>query len=148
MAWGRPKEGLILVGKDVEPRIGLLVNHAFAEKGVGEITWLSFGSDVARVRWLDTGEELMDGYNCGVCGSYVLALAELDSGEQIIGKDVQPRVGMKVVGALNSGYENMGLGTITAIVEKNGIRPVMLHGKIPVPARSMGIAPVFTVDFI
>jgi hypothetical protein len=74
----------------------------------------------ARVRWLDTGEELMDGYNCGVCGSYVLALAELDSGEKVVGKDVQPRVGMKVIGALNSGYENMGVGVITAIVEKNG----------------------------
>ncbi len=49
MAWGRPKEGLILVGKDVEPRIGLLVNHAFADKGVGEITWLSFGSDVGNI---------------------------------------------------------------------------------------------------
>ena len=48
-SWGRPKEGLILVGKDVEPRIGLLVNHAFAEKGVGIITWLSFGSDVGNV---------------------------------------------------------------------------------------------------
>jgi hypothetical protein len=59
MSWGRPiKEGLILVGKDVEPRIGLLVNHAFAEKGVGEITWLSFGSDVGKSSFCDSFDRL------------------------------------------------------------------------------------------
>ena len=74
----------------------------------------------ARVRWLDTGEEFPDGYNCGVCGSYVLALAEIDSGEKLVGKHVMPKIGMRVVGALNSGYEKMGMGVITSIVEKNG----------------------------
>ena len=43
---------MILVGKDVEPRIGLLVNHAFADKGIGIITWLSFGSDVGKLTFL------------------------------------------------------------------------------------------------
>ena len=44
--WGVPEPGRLLIGRDVEPRLGLLVNHAFADKGVGVITWLSFGCDV------------------------------------------------------------------------------------------------------
>ena len=47
-------------------------------------------------------------------------MAELNSGEKLVGKNVEPRVGMKVVGAVNSGYEKLGKGTITAIVQKNG----------------------------